>query len=412
MGERSNSSWIEAQVAYCAAGWTQCSANPPSLEPQYSRRDHEAREIAYDAELRAVEWEARRAARHRDERLASQDRIIASFARFAVNALDLEPETVALLTGDFLPAGIEFGRRARSFDARLTRSDTIQACRNAWTARGLQPLLGVRSEITPSMLGYSLLYPYTDNYLDDVHVSLSAKLNFSRRFRGRLQGNGEPSSNTHEATLWALVEMIEAQYPRAEFPQVYECLLAIHEAQETSVAQLQDEARIGDTELLNLSLRKGGTSVLADACLARGWMREEESRFAFEWGALLQLGDDLQDVRDDLQRGATTLFTRAVKRGEPLDPLVLQVLCFRDHVAARMDQLPGSQRLKNLLRMSWRLLFLAAIADAHEFFSPGFLVAAELCSPFRFQFQRVRSRRLAGRQGLCTILFDLFVESS
>ena len=412
MENRFHSSWVEAQVASCAKVWTRCASDPPSLEPQYSRRDHEAREIAYDAELRAVEWEARRAARHKDESSVSQDRILASFARFAVNALDLEPETVALLTGDFLPAGIEFCRGARNFDANLSRSDTIQACRNAWTACGLQPLLGVRSEITSSILGYSLLYPYTDNYLDNSHVSLHAKLGFSQRFRSRLQGSGEPASNAHEITLWALVAMIEAQYPRAQFPQVYECFLAIHGAQEASVAQLQAEAWISDAELLHLSLLKGGTSVLADACLARGWMSEEEGRFGFEWGALLQLGDDLQDVHEDLQRGSTTVFTRAVNRGEPLDPLVLQLLCFCDHVAARMDPLPGSQRLKDLLRMSWRSLIVAAIADAHEYFSPGFLVAAELCSPFRFQFQRARRRQLAGRQGFYTTLFDLFIQTS
>ena len=36
-------------------------------------------------------------------------------------------------------------------------------------------------------------------------------------------------------------------------------------------------------------------------------MNEEESRLGFEWGALLQLGDDLQDVREDLRRGSATL---------------------------------------------------------------------------------------------------------
>jgi hypothetical protein len=412
MDNRFNSSWVEAQVASCVEVWTRCASNPPSLEPQYSRRDHEAREIAYDVELRAVEWEARRAARHTGEYSVSQDRILASFARFAVNALDLEPETVGLLISDFLPAGIEFGRRARRFDASLSRSDTIQACRNAWTACGLQPLLGVRSEVTSSILGYSLLYPYTDNYLDNIHVSLNAKLGFSQRFRGRLQGSGQASSNGHEISLWALVAMIEAQYPRAQFPQVYECLLAIHGAQEASVAQLQAGARMSDTKLLRLSLLKGGTSVLADACLARGWMSEEEGRFSFEWGVLLQLGDDLQDVHDDLQRGSTTVFTRAVQRGEPLDHLVLQLLCFCALVAARMDQLPGTPRLKDLLRMSWRSLIVAAIADAHEYFSPGFLIVAELCSPFRFLFQRQRRQQLADRQGLYATLFDLFVQTN
>ena len=50
----------------------------------------------------------------------------------------------------------------------------------------------------------------------------------------------------------------------------------------------------------------------------RGWLNEEESRFAFEWGVLLQLGDDLQDVREDMQRGSVTLFSRAAAAGQAI----------------------------------------------------------------------------------------------
>ena len=65
-----------------------------------------------------------------------------------------------------------------------------------------------------------------------------------------------------------------------------------------------------------MSCAKGGTSVLADACMARGWLNEEESRFAFDWGVLLQLGDDLQDVREDMQRGSMTLFGARQRRDD------------------------------------------------------------------------------------------------
>jgi hypothetical protein len=418
MSERYDGKWVEAQVAQCGAIWNSCAAGPGQIQPRYSRRDHESREIAYDAELRAVEWEARHAPRSAAARAETQARLIASFGQFAGNALDLDTETTALLTGDFLPAGIEFTRRARTFDANLTQPEIIQACRNAWTACGLQPLLGAPSGITPSILGYSLLYPYTDNFLDSKDVPLTAKMAFSERFRERLRGSDSLPATKHEESVWALVEMIEGQYPRGAFPTVFDCLLAIHEAQKESIAQLGDGraqdrrgSQIGDEDLLRLSFAKGGTSVLADAALVRGSMTEEESEAAFEWGALLQLGDDLQDVREDLRRGSHTLFTRAAMRGEPLDPIVLRLLSFCGRVAARMHRLPnGSQRLKNLLEMSWRSLIVGAIADAHEFFSPEFLVRAEGCSPFRFEFLRARRKRLLSKQGLYSVLFDLFVE--
>jgi hypothetical protein len=412
MTNRYDGRWVDSQVTRCTEVWNSCAANPELLDPRYSRRDHESREIAYDAEMRAVEWEARHAPSSPAARAETQKRLIASFAQFAANALDLEPESTALLTGDFLPAGIEFARHAREFDASLSQADTIQACRNAWTACGLQPLLGVTSGITPSIVGYSLLYPYTDNYLDNEALSLKAKLAFSERFRERLRGATSKPLNPHEAQVWALVALIEGQYPRGQFPAVFDSLLAIHQAQEDSIAQ-QRNGSLNDAELLRLSFAKGGTSVLADAALARGWMTEEEGEASFEWGALLQLGDDLQDVRDDLKRGSLTLFTGPAGQGAPLDQIVLRLLGFCDQVAARMRRLSnGPDRLKDLLEMSWRSLIIAAVADAHEYFTPAFLMRAEHCSPFRFEFLRARRKRLDNRKGLYTVLFDLFVETS
>ncbi len=409
MSERYNGPWVGQEVARCAAVWHDCAVHPAELQALYSPRDHESREIAYDMALDEVEWEARRLARNPTDRASTEQRMIASFARFAQNALDLEEEQIALLTDNFLPAGIDFARRARQFDPAISREDTIQACRNAWTASGLQPLLGVPSGITPSIIAYSLLYPYSDNYLDSGDVSAEDKLAFSARFRERLRDSTTPAVNPRESAIWALVKSIEQQYPRARFPDVFDCLLAIHQAQEDSLVQ-HSGAPIGDAELLRLSLAKGGTSVLADACLARGRMTEEESHVAFEWGALLQLGDDLQDAREDLKRGSQTLFTRAAQRGEPLDALVLQLFAFCECVSARMARLPhGTARLKSLLQMSWRSLIIGAVAEAGEFFSPAFLIQAERCSPFRFDFLRTRRKRLAGREGLYTRIFDLFV---
>jgi hypothetical protein len=161
-----------------------------------------------------------------------------------------------------------------------------------------------------------------------------------------------------------------------------------------------------------VSCAKGGTSVLADACLAHGWLSGEESRFSFEWGVLLQLGDDLQDVGEDLRRGSLTLFSRAALLGRPLDSLVIQLLNFSEKVGVRMDDLPnGTQMFKKLLRMSWRSLIIGAVANSHEFFSPEFLEQAERWSPFRFAFLRARRERLTSRQGLYATLFEAFLES-
>ena len=67
--------------------------------------------------------------------------------------------------------------------------------------------------LTPSIFAYSMLYPYTDNYLDDPSTSLAAKLEFSGRFRQRLEGYAIAALNEQEATIWRLVEIIEEEYP-------------------------------------------------------------------------------------------------------------------------------------------------------------------------------------------------------
>jgi hypothetical protein len=404
--------WVEAQVAQTICGWTACAALPLPSGPQYTPQEQSRRENAYDEGLRAVEREAKKVPRSRAERLEAQRRIVAVFPRFASIALGLDDNAVQLLTDGFLPVGTELARWASRFDPSLSMPSIIQACRNAWTSCGLQPLLGDRMAITPSILGYSLLYPYSDNYMDHERISTEEKLTFSARFSNRLRGLHLMPRDHHEAAVWAMVQLIEEQFPRPRYPQVFDCLLAIHRAQEASIAQLNGCYSENDDELLQITCAKGGTSVLADACLSHGWLNEEESLLAFEWGVLLQLGDDLQDVREDLRFGSVTLFSRAAKTRMPLDGLVVQLLNFSDHVAARMERLPhGSPTHKDLLRMSWRSLIQMAVAKTPEFFTPSFLAELEPQSPFRFAFLRTRHERLSGRRGLYKILFDAFLEA-
>lgn len=401
--------WIEAQVEQTTAIWNRPAAASQPCR-QYSQKEQRERERAYDDGLRAVEREAKRSVRAGFECGETQARIVKTFALFASAALDLDSEQIDCLTHGFLPVGAQLARWARNFDPSLGQDEIVQACRNAWTACGMQPLLGERMELTPSIIGYSLLYPYSDNYLDREDRSAAEKLQFSERFRQRLRGETLTASDRREAATWTMVSLIEEQYSRDRYPQVFECLLVIHRAQEQSIAQLSRRSQLNNEGILRTTFAKGGSSVLADACLARGWLEQHEARFAFEWGVLLQLGDDLQDVRDDLRRGSATLFTRAAQQGVALDEWARQLLCFGEQVVTRLNDLSsGSDALKNLLRMSWRLLILGAIADAHKFFSPQLLREAERSSPFRFDFLRARKKRMVKQHGLYSSLFDLFL---
>jgi hypothetical protein len=387
--------WVEKQVDQTIEVWSSSAGAPPPTR-QYTTHEQQRNEQAYDQALLEVETALRR-------QPVTQERIVASFAKFAANALGLDREATNLLTTGFIPIGVSLAQRARRFDAGLSMPSIIQAARNAWTACGLQPLLGVPLELTPSILAYSLMYPYSDNFLDDTQVPAQSKKRFSDRFRLRLRGETIAPENHQERSLWALAAMVETQFPRGLYPDVFDCLLAIHRAQEQSVAQVQT---------LRTSCAKGGASVVADACLAYGSLTNQESRFAFEWGVLLQLGDDLQDVREDLRLGSISLFTRAASEGRSLDALTLQLLKFSNHVSRRMDTLPGGAgAFKELLTMSWTSLIIGAVADSREFFSAPFLREAERHSPFRFDFLRARKESLAKRQGLYAKLFNALLES-
>ena len=411
MQESLDWSWVEAQIADTVNLWHSCSQRRPLPCPTYSRSDQRNREQAYDRALTEVEREARAKPVTPADRAATRARTTACFARFSAEALDLQPDAIDLLTNDFLPVGTSLARWARSFDPDLSKEDIVQACRNAWTACGHQPLFGEPIQLTPSILAYSLLYPYTDNYLDQPSISADDKHQFSDRFRQRLRGNPIQAGNQHESALWALVSLIEDQYPRDLHPAVYDSLLAIHRAQEDSISQLDVCGSGPAAKLLQLSCAKGGTSVLADACLCRGHLTPQESHFAFHWGVLLQLGDDLQDIREDMRRGSATLFSRAAVLGIPLDRLADQLLSFSDCVASEMEALPsGAPMLRNLLRMSWRSLIVNAIADSHRFFTRAYLAEIEQSSPFRFKFLGARRKRLTRRSGLYECLFNAFLE--
>jgi hypothetical protein len=405
--------WVGTHVDQTVKVWHDSAGISAPPARQYSLEEQRVNEDAYDEALLEVEEALGPPPVTGKEQSRAQDRIVASFARFSASALGLDGEAIGLLTNGFLPVGTSLARWARRFDPDLSMAGIIQAARNAWTACGLQPLLGVPLALTPSILGYSLLYPYSDNLLDDEDISSDKKLRFSRRFRRQLLGERLPAEDQRERHVWALIGLIETQYPRAIYPNVFECLLAIHRAQEQSVGQVHSPDAHSEPECLRVSCAKGGSSVLADACLAYGSLTNQESLFAFEWGVLLQLGDDLQDVREDLRRRSMTLFSRTAAAGRPLDGLTIQLLRFSQHVGKRMGELPeGTVVFKELLAMSWRSLIIGAVADSREFFSPAFLREAEQFSPFGFDFLRTRKDRIASRQGLYAKLFGALLESN
>jgi len=278
--------------------------------PTHTPAEHESNEVELEAFVDVLTRESRRAGRRRDIDAAGERRILGAFARLATGALrwddrHLEP----LLSNGFRDALRAFPVRARSFDSSLRPAEIYQAARNALTMHCLQALLGVAVESTPAVLGYSLLYPFTDNLLDDESLDVAAKVAFSRRLADRLRGREVDPCDMREARIFQLVAMIEGQYPRERFPGVFASLLAIHHAQERSIALIAGATPLPGRTIVEIGVEKGGTSVLADGYLVAGALTPAQAGCIFGLGVFLQLRDDLEDVEDDGTRGLETVFS-------------------------------------------------------------------------------------------------------
>ena len=211
-----------------------------------------------------------------------------------------------------------------------------------------------------------------------------------------------------------MVRLIEERVSTPTLPpRVYESLLAIHQAQENSMAQSKRSPHRDEPRLLRLSCAKGGTSVLADACLSHGFLSDAEARFAFDWGVLLQLGDDLQDVQDDLKHGAATI----VFSSSPPPDSRSTISCGSSSPSANTSPI----RLTSCRTETPR-----SNAAAHELAVPDPDGRGSLARFTRAISCRIRARisipisascaarhkRLAGRRGLYKILFESFLDSS
>ena len=208
-----------------------------------------------------------------------------------------------------------------------------------------------------------MLYPLTDNLLDDPGLDGGSKREFNERFGRRLAGLPVRPVGAREEAVFRLVARIEEEFPRPRFADVHASLLAIHRGQARSLLQ-QDAPEIPDGGILAISCEKGGSSVLADLYLVAGHATPSLERFAFGYGVFLQLLDDLQDVEADMAAGHQTLFTRAARRG-PLDEATARLARFIDRVLDGAEILdgPGAADRKDLVRRSCRNLLVGAIAD-------------------------------------------------
>lgn len=379
--------------------WWESDTGLPDLGPQHTARDQEQNERQLGGLLENVDRMLSNPPRSREEAQALQGHLGTGFRCLAEDILGFSAGQLERLPSQaFSKASEDFVREARGFDPTLSGEDIYQAGRNAWTANGLQWLLGTPVQITPSILAYSLLYPYTDNYLDEPDISVATKMAFNERFRQCLAGESIAADNMRERIIFDLVEMIEKEYPRSAYPPVFDSLLDIHRAQGQSLKLMRNSATPGEVDVLGLSFEKGGTSVLADGYLVSDSLSEAQREYTYGHGIFAQLLDDMEDVEQDSQAGRLTLYSE-LSGHSPLDELANRTIHFGRNVLIGLDCFDIDESVRELIRRGADLILIDTIGRIDRYYTPSYLRELEAHSPFRFSFLNEQRKDFINRHG-------------
>jgi len=355
--------------------WRATDTGPPRLGEAVTKERQKENEGAAE---RLLEDVARRCEAYPDsesDRRAWRARVRETVRTFGEDRLGWpDGYRKLMLSEDFYATTVEFVRSARRFEPGVGLEDVTQALRNVWIMSSLQLLFDSPVGFSPSIFAYSMLYPWTDNLLDDPGVSPDAKAAFNRRLGRRLRGEAVPPRTRHEQQVFALVASIEGQYTRSHHPAVFWSLEAIHRAQEASLIQQRAAHPIDEEAALAISVAKGGASLLADGYLVRADLGPDEAELCFGYGVFLQLLDDLQDVHDDREAGHTTRFTIAAAEGT-LDRVTGRLHRFMSRIMSRSPRIAGPAHAdrRDLILRSCTCLLVASIARHRGLFGPAFL---------------------------------------
>ena len=330
------------------------------------------------------------------------------FRSFLETVFDFNPGHLEIiLSEEFKDVSKDFFYRARAFGPELEPEDIYQGMRNVWIMNGLQLMAEKPVKITPSVFAYSMIYPYSDNLLDDPELSKDEKQAFSARFDRRLRGLPEEALNHTEKQLFRLITMFEDEFPRGEFPKVYESLYAIQQGQTNSLKMIAQNG-LSDDEICSICFEKGGASVLADGYLVAGEMTREQEQALFGYGVYLQLLDDIQDVKEDSLASTKTIFSCLSEKD--LGRFVNKTIHFGREALEEMRCFNGvkSDDFLGLMNRSIEMMTVESVGLNHTWYSNGYLEDIEKVSPLHFDYLRKkRTQSKSQRFALFQKYFDM-----
>ena len=265
---------------------------------------------------------------------------------------------------------MEFLRQARRFSPELSIDGIGQAIRNYIVYLMFNELNQVKYGFNTACFGYSMLYPFTDNFIDSNEYSHEEKKQYNQMIRDKIEGKVIHPASIHQKKTCDLLQAIESKYPRDNDSTVFNLLLMMLEAQEASLLQQNTISTLTSEERLDISLYKGGISVLIDRFFVEKEITEEDLLFYLEFGFFLQLADDLRDIDEDNKNGNQTIFTLDLQF-EQQEKIVNKMLHF-------LQQIMDSYQAENsffksfVLANCYQLIYLS-VAGSKCFFSKEYL---------------------------------------
>jgi hypothetical protein len=358
--------------------WFNASGNPPLDLRIYSRQEQRELEKRISAVRRSMPY------LRKGRSFSGRGRGLRRMITFIAQGF---PGPAGTQSGRFLEkcgrAGEKFVARARAFDPDLTDTDIQQALRNLWVFNSLQYFLGTPVSLTPSSFAYSLLYPYVDNWLDRTPGSHAEKQELFRWLSSTICGRFTHTVGPREERIATLLGMVGTEHPPSRRAAIRRSLLGIHRAQKRALGLRGPLSNATEHALMPLTIEKGGTSVLVDGFLVDS-LSAAQSETIFGYGVLLQLVDDLQDLREDAESGDSTPFSRAIRHGT-LEGISNRLFNLVGVIAASLRRLeaPRKGHLTDLVERSCTLLIQEAIARHARLYRKGYLAMVDRQAPVR-----------------------------
>lgn len=258
---------------------------------------------------------------------------------------------------------------ARSFAPELKMDGIGQAVRNYIVYAMFVELAGGTPGLNTAAFGYSMLYPFTDNYIDSTEITDREKHDYNLMIREIIAGKEVKPLPGHPEKTRELLRMIADKYPRKEDASIFTLLQMMQEAQELSMRQQDRAEHLPESERLDISLFKGGLSVLIDRCFVDRELSEEDILFYFGFGFFLQLADDLQDIGEDSGNGHQTLMTLDISC-QASEKNVNKLFWYVHRIVGEYKA--EKEEFKQFVLENCYMLLCTSVLGSKEYFSPEY----------------------------------------